>query len=365
MMRGNGRVFQRGNRLWIAYYAPKGGKSIEIRESGGKTEAEARRLLRQRLREIAVHKEGLRPFQGPRHERITVEELPQGLERDYKIHGRKSLPELRAHLRAIRSYFSLDRTLAVTSDRIRDYIVHRQEQGAAPATINRELAALRRAFNLAVEAGTIAQAPKFTSLPEHNIRQGFFERWEFEPAKEFLPPHLQDFARFGYLTGWRKGEIRSLTWADVDRSSCAIHLRSEASKNGKGRLLAMDDELWSIIERRWLSRHIGDRLIPFVFHRDGKQITSFRKAWAAACKKAGLTGKLFHDLRRTAVRNMRRGGVEERIAMTISGHQTRSVFDRYNIVSEDDVREAMGKVTAYVASLPSTPTVIPLPQRSQ
>jgi len=95
----------------------------------------------------------------------------------------------------------LDRALTVNSDRLREYIVHRQEQGAAPSTINRELAALRFAFNLAVEAGTFAKAPKFPSLPEHNIRQGFFERWEFEATMKYLPQRIQDFARFGYLTG--------------------------------------------------------------------------------------------------------------------------------------------------------------------
>lgn len=109
-----------------------------------------------------------------------------------------------------------------------------QAEAAAPATINRELAGLRRAFALAVESGTLALAPKFPSLPEHNTRQGFFERDEFEAVVAYLPVYLWDFARFGYLTGWRKGEIASLTWADVDRSGRTLRLRPEASKTGQG-----------------------------------------------------------------------------------------------------------------------------------
>jgi integrase len=363
-MRGDGRVFQRGSRWWIAYYAPQNGRSVEHREPGGKAEAEARRLLRQRLREVAVHQTGLWPFQGPRQERITVEELLQNLERDYQIKGRKSLPELRAHLRSIRAFFSMDRALAITAERLRDYIIHRQAEGVAPATINRELAGFRRAYTLAVESRLIAQAPKFPRLAEHNTRQGFFERGEFEAVVAHLPEYLQDFARFGYSTGWRRKEIASLTWADVDRSSGTIRLRPEASKTGKGRMLGLDRELWDLIERRWQARHVGDQLVLWVFHRNGAGIRTFRKAWASACKKAGLNEKLFHDLRRTAVRNMVRAGVHERIAMTISGHRTRSIFDRYNIVSDADLREAMAMTTAYVASLPAAPTVIPLSQRS-
>lgn len=124
-MRGQGRVFQRGTRWWIAYFAPQDGRSVEHREPAGNTEAEARRLLRQRLREVAVHHSGLRPFQGPRQERVTVEDLLQALEREYQIRGWKSLPELRVHLRPIRRFFGLDRALAVNADRLRDYIAHR------------------------------------------------------------------------------------------------------------------------------------------------------------------------------------------------------------------------------------------------
>ncbi len=128
-MRGDGRVFKRGANWWIGYYAPKNGKSTEHREPGGKTEAEARKLLKARLQEIAVHRAGVRPFQGPRQEKITVDELLDALERDHEIRGRKSLRELRCHAKPIRDFFALDLALGVTADRLRDYIAHRQEGG--------------------------------------------------------------------------------------------------------------------------------------------------------------------------------------------------------------------------------------------
>jgi integrase len=163
------------------------------------------------------------------------------------------------------------------------------------------------------------------------------------------------------LTGWRKGEITSLGWGDVDRSNRTIRLRAEASKTGKGRLLGLEGELWDLIERRWAARIVGNLIVPWIFHRNGSRIGSFHKAWVSACNKVGLTGKLFHDLRRTAIRNMVRAGVHERVAMEISGHKTRAVFDRYNIASEEDLREAVVKTAAYIASLPATSTIIPIP----
>src|SRR5206468_12840587 len=113
----------------------------------GKTEAEARRSLRMRLQEVAVHRSGLRPFQGPRQERVMVEDLLIALEADYEMCGRKSLPQLRSHLKHVRAYFGLDRVLAVTTDRVTKYIMSRQGEGAAPATINREVESLQSAFS--------------------------------------------------------------------------------------------------------------------------------------------------------------------------------------------------------------------------
>jgi integrase len=163
-----------------------------------------------------------------------------------------------------------------------------------------------------------------------------------------LPDYLKDFARFGYLSGWRKGEIAGLEWRDVDRDAKVVRLRPEASKTHEGRVLVLDGEIWEIMKRRWQDRVYG----PWVFHRQGFQIGDFRKAWKSACRKAGIPGKLFHDLRRTSVRNMVRASVPERVAMEVSGHRTRSIFDRYHIVSERDLREAIRKTQAYLDTQP-------------
>jgi integrase len=87
-------------------------------------------------------------------------------------------------------------------------------------------------------------------------------------------------------------------------------------------------------------------------------IGDFRKVWADSCAKSGLTGPIFHDLRRAAVRNMVRSGVREKVAMKLSGHLTRSIFDRYNIVSEQDLTDAVRKLQKFQeAAEPACPPV--------
>ncbi len=152
-----------------------------------------------------------------------------------------------------------------------------------------------------------------------------------------------------------KGEIQTLSWPDVDRGAGRIVLRRERSKNGEPRVLPLVCDLQAIIDGRWVAREYQavdgtTALSPYVFHRDGRPVGDFRKAWESACEAAGVGGTLFHDLRRSAVRNMDRAGVSQSVAMALSGHTTASVYRRYRIVDEDDLREALARMQASLAT---------------
>ena len=136
-----------------------------------------------------------------------------------------------------------------------------------------------------------------------------------------------------------------------------IRLDPERSKTRTGRLLPLSEPLKEVLKRRIAARRLDS---PLVFHRDGEPLVDWRKAWTAGCKAASLLGKHLHDCRRTAARNMIRSGTPERVAMQLTGHKTRSVFDRYNIVSETDLRAGVDRLAAYVKTLPTETNVEPL-----
>ena len=362
-MRGNGRIFRRPNSpfWWIAYYL----RSREYRESSHSTdEKKAQRLLKYRMREVGADRIGAQAFVGPSKERVRVRELLDALEADYKLRNQHT-KQVVAHLKPIREAFGDRRGVTITEEVIDRYIKVAIAAGKAPATINHSTQILKRAFKLAIRRKVLNSMPTFRVLSElGTVRQGFFEDADFKAVVELLPEHLKDFTRFAYVTGWRKGEISSLRWIDVDREAKSIHLRPESSKTRKGRRMALEGELLSIIERRLASRQTTSRggtiqLSEYVFHWRGDKIGQIFQTWKKACKCVGLEGKLFHDLRRTAIRNMIRAGVPERVAMQISGHRTRAIFDRYNIVNEQDLREAIQKTETYLESASSQRTIVP------
>jgi integrase len=324
----------------------------EYRESTGTTdEKQAKKALRLRLQEVANDKAGIQAFT-PGSQRLRVNDLLDELAQDYRVRAKLSAT-VTSHLKRIREQFGNERATQLDAKTIDTYIAEQLEQGVAPATINRGTQLLSQAYNLALLRGRLTKKPHIRKLPEKNVRQGFFEHDQFTAIINELPEHLRDYCRFAYLTGWRRGECTSLTWEDVDQRARLIHLRPERSKNGHARKVALEGELWEIIQRRWndrtTTRKNGATTMPrYVFHRDGHPIGEFKKSWSTACTAAGLGHKLFHDLRRTAIRNMVRAGVPENVAMKISGHRTRAVFDRYNITDERDLRDAMKKTQAYL-----------------
>jgi integrase len=300
--------------------------------------------------------------------RTTFEDLARMLLDDYHVNGHKSLETAEGSLKALRATFGLYRAQAITLDQLNTYVAARLALGRKPATIRNELAALKRAFHLAERAGK-AVCPPFPTLSVRNARAGFFEEADFRAVLVHLSAELRPVAEFAYLTGWRKAELLSLTWAQVDLRAGTVRLEPGTTKNSEGRtfpfaalpalgaLLAAQYEWTRAVEKT------AARVIPWVFHRNGVRVKDFRGAWDKACKAAGVPGRLFHDFRRTAVRNLERVGVPRSVAMKLTGHKTESVYRRYAIVSEADLTEGVRKLAALHAATAASPrTVVPLSQ---
>lgn len=386
-MKGMGRVFQRGPVWWIAYYH----RGKELRESShSQSQNYAFKLLKKRLGEIGAGK-----FVGRAEEKLTFTQLAADLLADYEVNGKRSVVSVKLSVRHLQDFFGFDCALNITTDRVRAYIGKRQEEisgrngkrlahklqsanrikeslkaerllerkqrllaeirwldqeaeclkTSSNASINRELAALKRMFTLAIQAGKLSSKPYIPMLEENNARQGFLSHVEFLNVRAQLPSHLQDPVSFLYFSGWRVSEMRLLEWRDVDMSGKVIRLRPEISKNKTGRVLPLEGELLELIQRAHNKRRLDCQA---VFHSDGAVLGDFRKAWKSALIAAGTGKKYVHDFRRTAVRNLTRAGNPERVSMALTGHLTRAVFDRYNIVSEADLSEAAKKLQAHL-----------------
>jgi integrase len=334
----------RESAVWRLKY--RAGGRIVRESSGTENQQEARRLLR--LREGAAE-EGKVTL--PRADKVTVRELTDDLKTEYAANGRKSGDRLEFSLAHLLPVFGDRRALRVVPADIEAYKAQRQKEGAANATINRELAALKRAFSLAVKGQKLPSAPYIKKLQENNVRKGFFERDQFEGVRRHLPADLQPLVTVAYHTGWRKEELLTLQWNQVDFKEGTVSLEVGDTKNTDGRTVYFTPELRACLEAQRaaseaVQRKTG-RIIPWVFHRAGRPILDLRGAWQNACRKAGVPGRRLHDFRRSAVRNMERAGVSRSAAMKVTGHRTESVYRRYAIVDAQAMREAAQKMAAF------------------
>ncbi len=328
---------------WLKYYV----NGRPVRESA-KTEDwnEAERLLKRRQGEQATGK-----FAGLGPERIRMAQLFEAVVEDYTANGKHSLPDVKFRLRLhLLPAFGHLRAAEFGSNHVGRYIEQRRRAEAANATINRELAIVRRAFTLAAQADPprVTRLVHIPSLKENNVRKGFLEHTAYTRLRDELPEYLRPLFVVAYHTGARRGELTRVQWPQVDFTADRIRLNPGETKNNEPRTLPIYGEM-----REWLlmakeTRDLGFPDCPWVLHENGRRIQTFRKAWASACQRAGVGGLLFHDLRRSAVRNMVRAGIPEKVAMAISGHKTQSVFQRYNIVSERDLTDAAARMEQYV-----------------
>jgi integrase len=331
---------------WVKYSK---GSQVFRESSGSYDERDAQRLLKRRLGEVVTGK-----FAGLRPERIRIHDLTAEVVQDYADNDRSSLAHVKRRLKLhITPSLGEIRAADFGTSEIRRYIAQRRREEASNASINRELAILKRAFHLAFESDPprVNRIPHFPMLEENNVRKGFLEHEAYTKLRDALPDGVQLLFVVGYHVGCRTGELLKVKWSQVDLRAKRIRLEPGTTKNKEGRTLPIYGEM---VERLRLGREIRDRLHPacaFVFHRNGKPIRDFRKSWDVACKAAGLSELLFHDLRRTAVRNMVRAGIPEKTAMAISGHKTRSVFDRYNIINDRDLTDAAARMERHLGSL--------------
>lgn len=354
--RGDGLVYQpnyidkrTGERktasTWWVQYFVKGTRFRESSNSRSRPEAEA--FLRQRLEAAALGN----PV-GRKVGRATFEDLAKILLDDYRANGRRSLERVEDALGHLHRFFAATEAGHISGDLIARYIGSRQEEGAAPATINRELGALRRAFRLAQSAGKVIFRPEISMLPENNRREDFFEADEYQAVLDNLPEYLRPVIQTAYITGWRiNSEILTLEKRQADFDSGYLRFEPSEAEGDKGRSFPLTAELREVLVRRLEKtaelEQKADRIIPWLFHRDGKPIKDFRKAWAAACERADVMGKVPDDFRRTAVRNLERAGVSRSAAMMMVGHRSESIYRGITITDEVVLNESAAKLAAF------------------
>jgi integrase len=353
--RGTGSIFKPhgGKFFYIAYY-PVSGSGFQKTESSGSTlKTVAQEMLRDRLEKI---RQGLYCETPPR--KVTFQTLADGLLDDYRINRRRSIYDAEKRIeKHLRPFFGNYLAAAITTEKAREYLLLRRAAGAADGTVSQEMALLRRMLKLANQTTPpkIPRVPYIQMPRANNVRTGFIEREAYVRLLPALPDYLRPVVTMAYSTGMRRGEICSLRWENVDLLSRQVRLNAGETKNGEGRVIPMSDELLEALTSQLHVRNTTVADCPFVFFRIVKTkgnarwfpIADFRGAWNTACGTAGLTGKIFHDLRRSAVRNLVRAGVQETVAMRISGHKTTSVFQRYNIVSEQDLTDAVRKLQKF------------------
>jgi integrase len=339
-----GQIRKRGAFYQIRFY--RNGQRIE--ESTGYTKYDdARDLLKKREGAIA---DGV-PITA-KSTRLTFDDAAADVVSDYTVNKRRSLDDLERRINLHLTPAFGGRTLgSITSADARAFAARRMMSSASSGEINRELATLKRIFRLAVQSERYhGRVPHIALLDEDNVRTNFLDDEMMATIGALLPAPVRPVIRFAYITGWRvASEILPLTWAQVDRKTWSIRLNAGATKNRRGRTIDVSEnlELRELLDALWTDHKAlekAGKIVPWVFTRRGKRIKNIRHAWEDACRDAGYPGRLMHDLRRSAVRNLVRAGVADTIAMKITGHVTRSVFDRYNITSDSDVRAGLGAV---------------------
>jgi integrase len=345
---GDGTLYQRGRVWWIKLYVD-GRPHYE--STGTEHVEEARRVLDKRRGQRASGA----PIR-PRLDRVTYAEAAQALRDHYRVTGDRDVAEAEGRLAHLDRVFAGRRLVTIGPSDGERYALGRQRDGAANATVNRELAVLGRLLRLAVDQGQLLQAPRLAKLAEAPPRAGFVDQSAFEALRQHLPPDLQVVVTIAYTFGWRRNEVLNLQQRHLDLAAGTLRLDPGSTKNDDGRVVHLTAELVGLL-RAQLTRvrrleqargAVVSALFPHLAGRfAGRPIRDFRKAWTRACQRAGVPGLLKHDLRRSAVRNMEQAGVPRSVAMKLTGHKTEAIYRRYAMVSPADLKAAAARLDGY------------------
>lgn len=327
-----------------------GGKRI-FQSSESERKGDAQAMLTERLGKVA---NGV--VVTPQMGRKTVGDGLKGVIDDLSINSRKSISETQRQIDLhLLTHFRPDARMSeITTSHLTAYVKHRKDEGASAASCNNELATIRRAYRLALRAGELQSMPYVPMLTLNNARQGFFERHELEAVLEHLPAYARAPVLFAYITGWRfQSEVLPLMTAQIDLQAGVVRLEVGTTKNRDGRTFYVTEELRKILKTQLVAIEAlkeQGTICPYVFHRPGgTRIKSMRGAWEVAREKAGYAGKILHDFRRTAVRNLDRASVPRSTAMKMVGHKTEAIYRRYAIQDEAMLREGAAKLDAWNA----------------
>ncbi|SRR6266851_2856871 len=334
--RGQGCVYRpKNSRNWWVKFSVDGQLYQESAETASKNEA--MKCLSRRKNECETGD------YVPDIKRVTVKELYDALLADYRINGKSHWWAELNWTKHLEPFFGAMLAKRVGSNTLSRYIESRLEEGAANASINRELSLLQRSFMIGYEAEPkkVSRPLRFHRLEESKPRQGFIEQKQYDAlAANCSDLFMRTMLAVAYDFGWRKGELLSLKVSDVDLAEGTIHLRD--SKNGEPRTVALTQETRNLLTACIAGKSAEDAV--FTRGKGTKAVQDFRGTWDKITLAAGCSGLLFHDLRRSGVRNMVRAGITEHVAMKISGHKTASVFRRYDIVDARDLVDAARKI---------------------
>ena len=332
--RGEGMLFLRGRVWWVQYYV----QGRAIRESTSETVKEAAKRFLQR--KLVSARDG-----NIADGRLTYEAMRDYLYADYRTHNRKSMlkradgTEYIGAVPALDEFFAGYRASAITTEAMKEFIRKRQADSVGNGGINGSLVMLRRMFWLQVKERKFPRnlVPYFPLLEKPKPRRDFLTPDQHAKILKHLPDDLRPLQTVAYDTGARKSELLRLTWEKVNLKTGTLLFTN--TKNGEDRTVPVGAAALRTL--RALRKQNPNE--EFVFTRNGKPIRNFRRAWDKACESAGLNGHLFHGNRRSQAVNLMAAGVDEQIAMDITGHKDTQTFRGYRVLVEHAKRAAIAK----------------------